>query len=465
MSAPVVHEPVQALLDADGRIMRADPALLRLQSEAGGLADGPIALLPIASLVRLAQRLRIPISRAVELPFDASDVSLWVQLRPEGDGFALSLVDWQERRPRPPRYPEVAPVGETPAPGAGWAWQTDIRLRFRRPETEPEGTDHEPPHPGQPLTAYFELEGGADGDAEGAMPLLEALAMRLPFQDQHVRLRADRAIRYRLSGAPLFDTGGALMGYHGRAQRLEGDAAAAQAPPPRAEPASILGPELGRRLDQALRQPIGRIIANASTISGQLEGPLRQDYADYATDIAAAGRHLLELIDDLADLQAIDRPGFTTAQEEVDLADIARRAAGLLGLKASARLVRIQTPALGERAPARAEYRRTLQILVNLIGNAVRHSPENGNIWVRVDEEADRVRLVVADQGAGIDPADHERIFERFERLGLSGDGGSGLGLYISRRLARAMGGDIMVDSAPGQGARFMLELPGWTGG
>jgi len=95
----------------------------------------------------------------------------------------------------------------------------------------------------------------------------------------------------------------------------------------------------------------------------------------------------------------------------------------------------------------------------------VRHSPENGNIWVRVDEEADRVRLVVADQGAGIDPADHERIFERFERLGLSGDGGSGLGLYISRRLARAMGGDIMVDSAPGQGARFMLELPGWTGG
>ena len=75
------------------------------------------------------------------------------------------------------------------------------------------------------------------------------------------------------------------------------------------------------------------------------------------------------------------------------------------------------------------------------------------------EEEDGRVRIVVADQGKGIDAEEHERIFEKFERLDHDEPGGSGLGLYIARRLARAMGGDIVVDSAPGQGARFTLIL------
>ena len=66
----------------------------------------------------------------------------------------------------------------------------------------------------------------------------------------------------------------------------------------------------------------------------------------------------------------------------------------------------------------------------------------------------------VADQGKGIAPDDQERIFDKFERVDPAEPGGTGLGLYIARRLARAMGGDIGVDSAPGQGARFTLTLP-----
>jgi len=76
------------------------------------------------------------------------------------------------------------------------------------------------------------------------------------------------------------------------------------------------------------------------------------------------------------------------------------------------------------------------------------------------DSQAECVRVTVADQGQGIDAADHERIFARFERLTPDDGAGSGLGLYISRRLARAMGGDISVQSALGQGARFTLTLP-----
>jgi len=463
MSPAVAGYPVQARLDAEGRILVADEALLALQVDAGGNPRGPIAIPALAALVRLVQRLGIPISRAVEVAHGDTDISMWVQIRPDGNGFALAIVDWQARTPRdlPADVSVLHP--EEPEEEKGWPWQVDAHLRFRGAAPDADLLGHEPPRTGEPLTAYFQLDTEQDDGA--AMPLIEALALRAPFRDQAARLRADAGCRYHLSGEPLFDTNGNLMGYRGEALRV--DTAPVEVAPPRAEAprgevVNMFGPDLGRRLDQALRQPLGRIIANASTISGQLEGPLRQDYANYAADIAAAGRHLLELVDDLADLQAIERPGFTTAKEEVDLADMARRAAGLLNVKANARRVRIQTPPLGEVAPARAEYRRVLQILVNLIGNAVRHSPEDGIIWVRVDEEAGRARAIVADLGGGIALEDQERIFERFERLGLSGGEGSGLGLYISRRLARAMDGDVTVDSAPGQGARFTLDLPGW---
>jgi signal transduction histidine kinase len=101
-----------------------------------------------------------------------------------------------------------------------------------------------------------------------------------------------------------------------------------------------------------------------------------------------------------------------------------------------------------------------LQVLLNLVGNAIRYSPANSQIWIRLEQCGDRARVIVADQGPGLSEEDRARVFEKFERLGRSGDGGSGLGLYISRQLARSMGGDLTVDSAPGQGARFILELP-----
>jgi signal transduction histidine kinase len=216
----------------------------------------------------------------------------------------------------------------------------------------------------------------------------------------------------------------------------------------------------GARLDRALRSPLGRIIANADSIHSQTDGPIRKDYADYAADIASAGRHLLGLVDDLVDLQAVERPDFSPASEPIDLADVARRAAGLLNVRASERNVRIDIPQDVDTAPATGEFKRVLQILVNLIGNAVRYSPDGGMVWIRTGLEDGQAVVIVADQGKGIAADDQARIFEKFERVDPTEPGGSGLGLYIAQRLARAMGGDLVVDSAPGQGARFVLGLP-----
>jgi signal transduction histidine kinase len=128
-------------------------------------------------------------------------------------------------------------------------------------------------------------------------------------------------------------------------------------------------------------------------------------------------------------------------------------------LRAADRDVRIDAPREDEKLPALGDFRRALQIMVNLIGNAVRYSPPGGMVWLRCEREADLAVVIVADQGKGIAPQDQARIFEKFERVDPSEPGGTGLGLYIARRLARAMRGDLAVDSTPGQGARFLFTL------
>ncbi len=230
-------------------------------------------------------------------------------------------------------------------------------------------------------------------------------------------------------------------------------------------PASI-GPSpefkglLGRNLAPALRQPINRIVANAETIRTHLAGPLAQQYVAYAGDIAEAGRHLLSLVEDLADLETVEDDGFQTAPDRIDLADCARRAAGILAMRAHERGVTIATPDASAQAPAIGEFRRVLQILLNLIGNALRYTPGETTVSIEVGHTGDRAWISVADEGEGIAPEQAARIFDKFERLGRSGDGGSGLGLFISRKLARAMGGDLTVERATTGGARFILRLP-----
>jgi anti-sigma regulatory factor (Ser/Thr protein kinase) len=485
--------PVTASLDRDGCILHADDKIMRLQIEAGGQPDGPLAVPALASVVRLALRLGTPLSRPVELARDEADISLWAQLRPEGAGVQLTLLDWQERRPRQPMSHAAAleAIAEDPA-SRGWNWQVDDQMRFCHLDLSATRIGHAIPEDGQTFTAFFALlDSGGSGEAgQRAMPMIEALVRHMNFEGQLACLRGDNEVRYHLSGTALFDRTGMFSGYRGHAEREErvvapkpqaqpepqpepqpkamapAASAVAAAPPssaPESSAAEFIGPALSRRLDTALRQPITRIIANAGTIGERITGPLRQDYANYAGDIAAAGRHLLALVDDLADLQAVEGPGFITTNEEVDLSEIARRAAGLLNIRAEARRIIIQAPAADERVCARADYRRVLQILVNLVGNAVRHSPEESTIWIRLDEVDGRARVIVADQGNGVHPEDHERIFERFERLGNTDGSGSGLGLYISRKLARAMGGEVAIESALGSGARFTLDLPAWN--
>ena len=172
-----------------------------------------------------------------------------------------------------------------------------------------------------------------------------------------------------------------------------------------------------------------------------------------------AGRHLLALIDDLVDLQAIERPDFALAVEPIDLADVGRRAAGLLAVRAAEGQVTVARPAAGVAMEARGDFRRALQIVVNLLGNAIRYSPSGETVTIEARRDGGQALLIVTDRGKGIATGDQVLVFEKFGRVEPGEEGGNGLGLYIARRLARAMGGDLTVESAPGAGASFTLSL------
>jgi signal transduction histidine kinase len=445
---------IRGRIDDEGRLVAADPELAGLHLRAGGEEGGALALPQVAALARLARRLGIVISRGAMVADAETDLDLWVRAEPNEQGVDLTILSWTERPARPPHEaPEAEREADFLRAAADWMWETDERLRFT--SLSPAGAAAVGKAPadliGKDLTRLFRLTESEDG----SLPILTALAAQKRFDDQFAELRVRARSRYRLAGVPLIDGAGRFAGFRGSATGVASAPAASLQPVPVEDTSAF-----GERLDKALRVPLDHIIANAETIGAQPEGPLRRDYAGYANDIAAAGRHLLALVDDLVDLQAIERPDFKPEADEIDLADVARRAAGLLAVRASGRGVRIDKPTEEDSVPASGEFKRVLQILVNLIGNAIRYTPEGGMIWIRTEREDDLACVIVADMGKGIAPEDQARIFDKFERVDQTEPGGTGLGLYIARRLARAMGGDISVDSAPGQGARFTLTLP-----
>ncbi len=458
---------IRGRVDNLGQLVTADPALLRLQQRAGGALSKPLALPQLARLVALSQHLQREIGRPMMAADDHSDISAWVRIIPDADGADLEISDWRAKPMASPQVPlltEADDSGSAAVPNS-WMWECDQQLRLVALQASPGAAPVAAGWEGQSLSELFELQ----PDEDGRFSVLQALARQSRFHRQLARVTkaSDASPRKMLlSGEARFDATGLFTGFRGIAIPFDEPEAASpsSAGAARIDPAfgslPLSDPQFSRRIDGALRGPLSRIIATAETISGQFEGPIRADYARYAGDIAHAGRHLLGLVDDLADLQNIERPGFKAAREDVDLADIARRAVGLLGMKAEEKGIRIDGPRKDEHMPAVGEFRRTLQVLINLLGNAIRYSPEQSMIWIRIDRSGDRAMITIADQGQGIGREEQALVFEKFERLGRTDSGGSGLGLYIARRLARAMDGDLTVDSAPGQGARFTLSLP-----
>jgi signal transduction histidine kinase len=386
-------------------------------------------------------KLGVPLSRSVIAASSDRDLDLWVRAEPDAEGVTLTIDGWKARPPAPPRLTLVASeplAGGYEAVARPLSLSTDSELKIKRIDEElAQLIGIEPDAAlGQPLTRHFLLADNGDG----VMPLLTALGGGDDFSGQRARIRGQGDELVTLKGIAMRSAGDRFDGYE-----IEIDRPSQAVATP-----TVLDPAL----DEALRSPLDRIIAAAERIVDRSEGPLRSDYAAYAGDIAAAGRHLLSVLHSMTEQEAAKAPA-----DRVDVTAVASEAIQLVQARAEERSIQIELVGSDLALSAAGEQRGAVQVLVNLLGNAVRHSPERGTIAVIIELSGEQAAITVADEGPGIDPADQQRIFEKYERVGDT-PGGSGLGLAISRRLARSMGGDIQLQSAPGQGARFTLLLP-----
>jgi signal transduction histidine kinase len=448
-------EPVRAVSDGADCLISADKAIAALQLRCGGELPGTIAVPALLEVVRKARRYGLKLARTIHAQDGTSAITAWVEVEPsEGEdaGCQIVLRNWQAT-PLSAEDPGAAEQrrAEIDRLLAEFTARLDAAQSVLTVEVEAadlvELAAAMQAGLGRPWTDFVTIAGSAHRQPMH-WRLLDGAEIAVPGSER----------TWRASLFPQRAPGEEPAGFELCLVASE------PLPAPTARSGQDRAPApqrfLGRDIAPVLRRPIARIIANAETIRSRLAGPLADDYASYAADIAAAGKHLLAVVEDLTDLEVVEADDFSTAPDRIDLADVARQAAGILGVRAREKDIVIDPPRAGESLPAIAEFRRVLQVLINLLTNAIRYSPDGSQVWIRLEGEEGRARVIVADQGPGLSEADQGRVFEKFERLGRSGDGGSGLGLYISRRLARAMGGDLTVESAQGQGARFILEVP-----
>ena len=209
-----------------------------------------------------------------------------------------------------------------------------------------------------------------------------------------------------------------------------------------------------------LRTPLTTIKGYAEFLEDRLEGPLTNGQRDFVQSIQRATRRLENLVDDLLDLAQADAGTF---QLRIAPDDLVRRledvAAGFAPQLREADLALELT--LPPSLPLHADGARIEQVVSNLLANAVKFTPPGGRVALVARVEGREARLEVHDGGPGIAPEDAPKLFSRFTQLPLGVTrGGSGLGLSISKLLVEAHGGEIGVESEPGQGAHFWVTLP-----
>lgn len=327
---PVLAQPITAEVAADGQLLRADLPLLRLHLQAGGREGGNLAIPQLYALAMLASRLKMRLSRVVRVADDEEDIEMWVDAVADGDVAKLSVISWRNIEPRMMSRDEDGQRDrQIDALDAMSVLLFDSKHRLLR-VSGPMPDDLDWHQIGQTAGAVMQSMLGDNGESVAAAVLegrsIDAVGARLR--------RSGRDIL--LTGGTYLDGAGRAAGYRLAVAHATTAAAEGQAVSDNHPSRSIL---FGRQLAPALRQPLSRIIANAETMGNALQGPIREDYSVYAKDIANAARHLVALVDDLGDLEAVERPDFSVAADNIELGDVARRVAGLLALKADRKSV------------------------------------------------------------------------------------------------------------------------------
>jgi PAS domain S-box-containing protein len=189
-------------------------------------------------------------------------------------------------------------------------------------------------------------------------------------------------------------------------------------------------------------------------------GPLNEEQHRFLTTVKRNSDRLMRLVGDLLLIGQMDAGRFTLDLGDVDIAELVGETVALFEGAAAEKGIELNAET-GPRAVVHGDRLRLGQLLSNLVSNAVKFTPEGGQVWVRVGEQDGTGQVEVTDSGIGIPAADRAHLFERFYRASTAtGTAGSGLGLAISKAIAEAHGGTIRIADSGGSGTRVVVEIP-----
>ncbi len=232
----------------------------------------------------------------------------------------------------------------------------------------------------------------------------------------------------------------------------------------RAAAADLAKSQFLSRVSHELRTPLNAVLGFTQLL--ELEPGDGERQRQWIAQVLSSGRHLLALMDDVLDLSSAQTGQLAMATEVLPLREPLDEALAMLAASAAAAQVRLHNDSRDslDTPPCRvrADRRRLLQVLSNLIGNGIKYNHPQGWVRVQVETVAGWVSIHISDSGPGLDALQQARLFQPFERLGAQRGpvAGTGLGLALSRELVEAMGGSITVRSEAGAGATFTISLP-----
>jgi len=216
-------------------------------------------------------------------------------------------------------------------------------------------------------------------------------------------------------------------------------------------------------ISHELRTPLNAIIGFSEALKLKIFGKLNEKQEEYVDDIHSSGLHLLGMINDLLDLSKIEANEMKLTKKDFDVICAIKEVINIVSPLSNKKNISVEMEHEASEVNLNADYRRFQQILYNLLSNAIKFSDEKGKIKIAVEKNKKDIKIWVEDDGAGINPEFHEKIFNKFQQVDASyvrRQGSTGLGLAITRELVEMHDGKIWVESEEGKGAKFIFVLP-----
>jgi signal transduction histidine kinase len=215
-------------------------------------------------------------------------------------------------------------------------------------------------------------------------------------------------------------------------------------------------------MSHELRTPLNAVLGFSEVLLERMFGEINEKQEDYLRDIHASGKHLLELLNEILDLSKVEAGQMELEFTQVDVAALLEHAASMLRERAAAHAIDLRVEVDSDVGEVEVDELRLRQVVLNLVSNAVKFTPDGGTVVVRAREVGNDLHVSVEDTGFGVPEADRERIFESFQQggRGASREEGTGLGLTLSRRIVELLGGRMWLESQMGAGSTFGFVLP-----